>query len=125
MNQLKAIGKLGEKIALDYLTEKNYTIVETNFTSHWGEIDIIATKDNKLTFFEVKTRTSDGKGKPHEAIHYTKMKHLMRSVSHYLLKNKYNGYKLSIDAISIILEEDNTLGMIKHYENLDVSPFIN
>lgn len=125
MRQLKEIGKIGEKIATDFLIEKGYLILHTNFTSHWGEIDIIATKNNKIIFFEVKTRTGDTKGKPHEAINYTKLKHLMRAVTHYLLKNKYDDYKLSIDAISINLDEDDNPETIKHYEGLDVSQFIN
>jgi len=51
----RAKGNIAEQKAVKFLEEDNYTIVETNFYSRFGEIDIIATKDNILHFIEVKS----------------------------------------------------------------------
>ena len=48
MFKSKDIGKLGENLALQYLKKARFSILEKNFHSHWGEIDIIAKKDNKV-----------------------------------------------------------------------------
>ena len=58
------LGKLGEKIAEKYLIKNKYTIIEKNFYSKQGEIDIIAEeKDTReIVFIEVKTRTNSKYG---------------------------------------------------------------
>ena len=61
------IGALGEKIAAEYLTGLGYVILERNFRSREGEIDIIAHKDDFLVFIEVRTRTSTSYGTPEES----------------------------------------------------------
>ena len=81
------IGKVGELIASKYLTEKGYTIVCKNWTCQWGEIDLIAEKENILTFVEVKYRTNLANGHPSQAITYYKKKSLQRSINMFLAKN--------------------------------------
>lgn len=97
------IGKLGEKTAILYLKEKDYLIVDKNFKSKFGEIDIIASKDHCLYFIEVKTRTNINKGMPFEAVNSTKIKHIEMAAKYYLLKNDYKDYKLKIGVISILI----------------------
>ena len=97
------IGKLGEKEALRYLKNKDYSIVAKNFKSKYGEIDIIAKKDHCLYFIEVKSRTNIRKGMPYEAVNFMKIKHIERTAKYYLLKNDYKDYKLKIGVISILL----------------------
>ena len=55
----RTIGDFGEEIALKYLEKKGYQILDRNFLKHYGEIDIIAIKNDILTFVEVKTRKND------------------------------------------------------------------
>lgn len=64
------LGKLGEKIAEKYLIKNKYTIIEKNFYSKQGEIDIIAEeKDTReIVFIEVKTRTNSKYGRPKDTI---------------------------------------------------------
>ena|SRR3989344_8761245 len=112
------IGKEGESIAKRYLIKKGYQILKQNFHTHWGEIDIIGLKDGKLSFFEVKTRLSDGWGKPYEAVNFTKVKRLMRPIQYFLLQNNYKNYKLSLDVISIELNKNLTIKSLRHYENV-------
>lgn len=48
-------GEVGEKIALEYIVNDGFTVIETNYTKKTGEIDIVATKQGILHFIEVKT----------------------------------------------------------------------
>lgn len=83
----RIIGKVGEMIASKYLTEKGYNIVCKNWTCRWGEIDLIAEKENILIFVEVKYRTKLSNGHPSESINYYKKKSLQRSINIFLSKN--------------------------------------
>ena len=111
------IGKKGEEEAVSYLKSKNYKILEQNFHTRWGEVDIIASKDNKLSFIEVKTRLSDKFGKPYESFTFSKKNRLRRPVQYFLLKKDYKNYRLSLDVISILFNEDLTIRNLKHFEN--------
>lgn len=81
------VGKVGELIATKYLVEKGFTITYKNWTCRWGEIDVIAEKDNILTFVEVKCRTGPLNCHPSEAITYYKRKSLQRSINMFLAKH--------------------------------------
>ena len=118
MSHNRDIGRKGETEAIKYLHAKGYQIIEQNLYTHWGEIDIIAKKDKKLSFIEVKTRTGQNKGKPYDSVTSTKIKHLMRPIRLYLLQNNYKDYKLSLDVISILLKDDLSVHTINHYENV-------
>ena len=72
MRENKVTGSIGERIATEYLQKKGYHIIECNAYSRWGEIDIVAEKQNIIIFIEVKTRKSLKQGKPYEAVSYQK-----------------------------------------------------
>lgn len=55
MAEHNEIGKIGEKIMKDFLLRYGYCIISTNYRTKYGEIDVIAQKDNKLRFVEVKS----------------------------------------------------------------------
>ena len=76
----KKLGKLGEDVACRFLTLHKYKIMDRNFRSRFGEIDIIA-KDNQgdiLVFVEVKTRMNDIFGLPEESVIYSKQQKLIK-----------------------------------------------
>lgn len=116
--QNKATGTFGEDIAEDYLIEQGYTILFRNYQLHWGEIDIIATKEQTLYFVEVKTRIGFYRGKPYENITKAKMMHLMRSAQYFLQKNNYSHFQHSIDVISIVLSSSKKVIDFKHFSNI-------
>ena len=70
----KSIGDMGERRAVKFLKKKGYKILETNFKTNFGEIDIIARKGDYICFVEVKTRSSDNFGEPREAVNFHKQK---------------------------------------------------
>lgn len=116
----KKIGAIGEDIAVNFLKNKGLKIVARNFSTRYGEIDVIAQEGNKLHFIEVKTRTSDDKGKPYEAINKRKVFHLKSAIQIYLLKNKIKECKLSLDAISIWLGQGDSIKELLYFENVDL-----
>ena len=78
----KIEGEMGEHLAVQYLKKQNYRIVERNFRTRNGEIDIIAVDQAEipqvLCFIEVKTRKTTAFGTPLEAIGYYKLQALLR-----------------------------------------------
>lgn len=98
------IGKLGERIAADYLESKGFAIVDRNWNMPGcGEIDIVAQKCGVLHFVEVKTRSSEKYGMPHQAINYHKMRRLYSVVGKYLCEKRLYGITHVLDSISIVL----------------------
>ena len=90
-------GNLAEDKAVKFLENLNYQIIERNFYTKFGEIDIIAKKDNVLHFIEVKS------GKNFEPIYNitpTKLSRIIKTLNVYLKKNKLNN-PYQIDAIII------------------------
>ena len=115
----REIGKLGEDLASTYLQKQGFTLIDRNFTTHWGELDIVAHKDRKIYFVEVRTKIGGSKGKPYESITYRKLQNLKRSINLYLLKKDYKTYKLCLSVISIQLNADKSVDTIKFFENVD------
>ena len=103
----KELGGLGENVAVEYLKEKGYSIIQKNFRSEPGEIDIIATDKNWTIFVEVKTRTGSEYGSPQESIDFNKVDRIRKAAIAFLKDNKPEGKKsLRFDAISVIVEKN-------------------
>ena len=113
---LQSVGKQGEEYAKQHLISLNFIIREQNYRTQLGEMDIIAEKNSKIYFCEVKTRVGDLHGKPYEAVTYRKLQHIQRVAQAYLLQNALKNYKLSIQVISIVLNSDLTVKSLKMYE---------
>ena len=134
MYRNQEIGKIGEKIAQDYLMKKNYSILEKNFSCYLGEIDIIAKLKNNhdIIFIEVKTRTQSIYGRPAEAVNTKKLMHLYRVAEYYLKLNHFENNPIQFDVIEILHSENLGLRNTKlhHIQNIlydspyTLSPFI-
>ena len=83
----KFLGRVGEKKAADYLRKKGHEILETNFKTVFGEIDIISKDGQTIVFTEVKTRSSDEFGTPAQAVTEKKQEKYYKVASQYLQKN--------------------------------------
>ncbi len=112
------IAVKGEDLAVKFLRDKGYKIVERNFRKGYGEIDIIAIHKNILVFIEVKTRTSNAYGTPFEAISYFKLKNLLKTAEFYKALNPRMPDAMRIDAISVMLDNLENLSSIEHIENI-------
>ena len=116
----KQTGAIGEQYASDYLHNKGYRILVQNYTSRWGELDIIAQFHNKIIFVEVKTRRDTRRGMPYEGVTRSKLHHLHRTIQYYILINKLEKRKHQLDVVGILLKPDNSIDELKHYENVEL-----
>lgn len=97
----KKVGSFGEMLALRYLENSNYKILDRNFNTSYGEIDIIAKEKNEYVFIEVKTRTSKKYGRPAEAVNFKKEKHIQNASKIYIYKHKLENKYIRYDIIEI------------------------
>lgn len=102
MSYTKQTGNKGEDMAAAWITEKGYAIIERNWRFKHLEVDIIASKENKLHFFEIKTRTSAKFGHPEESVGNKKMQNLLRAAEEYQYQNP-QWKLLQIDVLSITM----------------------
>ena len=108
------LGKLGEDLAVQYLTDKGYEILERNWHNIHKEIDIVAKDGEELVIVEVKTRKSGDYGDPDMAVTRQKQSRLISAANAYLFKNALD-VSTRFDIISIILQEDKPI--IDHIED--------
>ena len=108
------IGKKGEDMAAEYLAAKDFEVLERNYRSGRIEIDIIARKDNKLIFIEVKTRTGRAYGLPEEAVDDAKQESIEACAEAYILDNGWEG-NIRFDIIAVNL---NDADPIRHFEDV-------
>ena len=101
----RRFGIIGEKIAQGFLLNKGYKILETNFYTQRGEIDIIATKNNYIIFVEVKTRTSFKFGTPAMAVNSNKRKHIKNVAKIYLHLKKLYKCDIRFDVIEVFIKD--------------------
>lgn len=114
-------GKLGEQIASEFLGKRGYRLIETNFRTRFGELDIIAAKDGLLVFVEVKLKIGTDFGTPEEMITEGKIRQVRQTAEVYLQQNKEiaaNFLQYRIDAVCITLNEDCSIKSVRHYENI-------
>lgn len=81
----REVGAEAEALAARYLTGQGMHIVEHNFRSRQGEIDIIGWHEGYLVFVEVKFRSNDQKGTPQEAVNRVKQRRICRTADYYRL----------------------------------------
>jgi len=113
---MNKIGQLGEKIAYNFLIKKGYNILENNYTVPFGEIDIIAEKNNCIYFIEVKCRKTNKYGLPEEAITDYKKKRIIRIAEYYIKRKNINNKIINFGVVAIQINE-NSLDKIKYFPN--------
>jgi putative endonuclease len=105
--QTSVQGKLAEDFAVKLLVSSGYKIIDRNFHSRFGEIDIIAIKDGVLVFVEVKARWSSKFGKPEEAVTASKLWKIGKTGEYYSLFHPELPKKLRIDVVAIEINGGN------------------
>ena len=109
------LGKKGERLSSKYLIKKGYTILDLNFKCKLGEIDIIARKNDKIYFFEVKTRSSLFYGDPIDFIGESQLSHLTKAIGYFIKINSLEGLEIQIDVIEMLVKDGKW--NIRHTEN--------
>lgn len=122
----KKVGNLGEKIAQEYLKKKGYKILDRNYLPKFvsgplrGEIDIIAEKENTISFIEVKTlKDNFGQGfSPEQKVGFSKQRKILKAAENWLIEKKIPlDSKQQIDVISVEINSSSKKAKIRHFPN--------
>ena len=112
----KELGRRGEAAAARYLERFGYEILEMNWQSPAGEVDIVARDCDALVFVEVKTRTNIAKGFPIEVFDEEKRARYEKIAMWYLRDYDFVDIPVRFDIVSLMaVAEDRAL--IRHYVN--------
>ena len=115
-NYKQITGNKGEDIAVDFLLNNKFDVIERNYRYGHGEIDIICKKNDILIFVEVKTRKNLEFGPPEYAITKTKQKQIRLIAQAYLAEKELTDIDCRIDVIAILIKR-NLPPEINHIEN--------
>lgn len=108
----RALGILGEQVAVEYLSKSGYKILERNFQTKMGEIDIIASKNGVIVFIEVKSRNYLSHGSGMESVTPDKIFKITRTADTYLIMKRMTNADCRFDVILTTDEE-----VIEHIPN--------
>lgn len=114
MAQHNELGKKGEQLAVEFLLNNNYKVIERNYRFDKAEVDIIAQKEDILAIVEVKTRSTLDFGNPQDFVKPKQIKNLVKAVDEYVTENDLD-IEVRFDIIAIVKEKGEFI--IEHLEN--------
>lgn len=99
------LGESGEALVAKSLIQKKFTILATNYRVAFGEIDIIAQKDDIIAFIEVKTRKRQF-GAIGDLVNHSKQKKIIKTASHYIATHNFHQKTYRFDVAFVHYQED-------------------
>ena len=111
----RALGARGEAIAARWYETRGYRVLDRNWRTRQGELDLVLGRDRVVVFCEVKTRTSDAFGEGVEAVTPTKQARLRRLAGEWLSTHDARARDLRFDVVSILAPRDG-LPQVDVYE---------
>lgn len=114
------IGQTGESLAARFLERKGYRIVERNYRKKWGEIDIIAKKDDVLHFIEVKASAGNNfEYRPEENVRQWKKFRLSRAIRTYFVERHISeNQEFEVDVVALLLDFSKKKARIRLVSNV-------
>lgn len=121
-------GAYGEEIAVKWLKNKGFSIIATNYLKKWGEVDVVAKRNGKLHFVEVKTIShetktelqqaiSRGTWRPEENAHPKKLEKVARTAETWMAEHNWEG-EWQIDIVAVRIVPRETYATVKYIENV-------
>ncbi|MFL5862195.1 MAG: YraN family protein [Solirubrobacteraceae bacterium] len=113
------LGREGEQLAAEHLVRLGYEIVERNYRTRWGELDIVARAGRTLAFCEVKTRRAGGRaGGPFDAVGSGKQARVRKMAGSWLMERRDRPYAdvIRFDAIGVTIDGAGRLVALEHLE---------
>ena len=113
------LGRLGEQLAAEHMIRRGFRIVERNYRTRWGELDIVAYDGRTLAFCEVKTRRLSTPGRdPLESVHTRKRSKVRKMARSWLIErsDRPRADTLRFDAIGVTLDPSGRLVRLEHLE---------
>jgi putative endonuclease len=113
------LGRVGERLAAEHLVSRGFDIVERNYRTRWGELDIVAFDGQTLAFCEVKTRRLPGpQTGPFDAVRERKQARVRKMAASWLIErtDRPHADVLRFDAIGVVFDRSGELVAIEHLE---------
>ncbi len=101
-----SIGRMGEKMAEDFLADQGFTLAAKRFRTARGEIDLIVTKEDLVVFAEVKTRNSNRFGCASEAVTKKKQQTMAAVAQQFLIDKNWLEHPVRFDVIEVYPKEN-------------------
>jgi putative endonuclease len=120
MTYQRRIGNLGEGIAADYLKDQGYLWLDSNFTTPYGELDLVFFDQDSIVFVEVKTRTSKTYGVPESSITQVKLERIQNAGLLWLEAHPDCVDDWRIDVVAILLNFQGDVEDIQHFINVNL-----
>lgn len=111
----KKIGRWGEERAASYLRKRGMEILEMNYRTRYGEIDIVAQDEGVLVFVEVKTKTGLSFGTPEEMVGRRKIRQICNTSLYYDMESDR---ERRIDVVAILLNLSKKICRIRYFKNV-------
>jgi len=115
----KMLGQQGEDRAAKYLVKQGYKILERNYRTRAGEIDLIALDRGEVVFVEVKTRTSNAFGAPELAVTPQKQQRMIKAALGYIKYKKLHQVPCRFDVVAISAAKEQEVELIRNAFELD------
>ena len=118
----RALGALSEDIAVRFLRDRGYEILERNVRTRWGELDIVARDAAEFVFVEVKARRAGALTSPLESVNPQKVRRLVRLAQAYVTARDQGDPPWRIDVVAIVVGDDGRMQDLTHIANaVDIS----
>lgn len=111
------MGAWGERQAEEYLLARGLVLLERNFRTRYGEIDLVMQHGDQLVFVEVKTRSNDKFGLPEQSVTPVKQEHLLLAAQQYLADHPDTPDNWRVDVVAIVGKPGVTPPEILWFEN--------
>lgn len=98
-----AVGRYGERVAVDHLERAGFVVLDRNWRCRWGELDVVARDGRSVVAVEVKTRRSLAAGHPLEAVTPAKVARLRRLLGAWLEEHaELRWAEIRLDVVSVL-----------------------
>ncbi len=115
----KLLGREGEDLAARFLMKQGYRILERNYSTRSGEIDLVALHDGAVVFVEVKTRTSHAFGAPELAVNPRKQQRMVKAALAYIKYKKLHQVPCRFDVVAITTAAEQEVEHIRNAFEMD------
>ena len=115
----KLLGRTGEDRAARFLVNQGYRILERNYRTRSGEIDLIGLHLGTVAFIEVKTRSSDAFGAPELAVNHRKQQRMIKAALGYIKANKLHQVPCRFDVVAINTANEQQVELIQNAFEMD------
>jgi putative endonuclease len=112
------LGRLGEQLAAEHLERLGFDVLDRNYRTRYGELDVVAFDGATLVFCEVKTRRATRAASPWDALHPEKRAQVRRMSAAWLAEKPNRPYaeELRFDAIGVTFDPQGRMVALDHLE---------